>query len=98
MNIITIRTTVNEADAPDVEAAVGGFFAALQREQPEGIRYTSARLPDGLTYLTVLELDDGVENPLPKLPEFGQFQNDIKQWAAEPPVAEQYTVVAAYRG
>ena len=96
MNIMTIRTKVNPASVSDVEAAVGGFFAALDREQPAGIRYTSCRLGDGVTYLTLLELDDGVDNPLPRLPEFTEFQNDIKEWAAAPPEAEQFTVVASY--
>lgn len=96
MIIMTIRTKVDPGSADDVEAAVGGFFAALDREQPAGIRYTSCRHADGVTYLTLLELDDGVENPLPALPEFAEFQNNIKNWATEPPVAEQYTVVASY--
>ena len=97
MNVMTVRTKVNPGSAGDVEAAVGGFFAALDREQPASIRYTSCRLDDGVTYLTLLELDDDMDNPLPLLPEFAGFQNDIKKWAAEPPAAEQYTVVASYR-
>jgi hypothetical protein len=97
MKLMTIRTTVKPEHVDDVEREIGGFFAALQREQPDGIRYTSGRLANSTTYLTVLELDDGVENPLPQLPEFGQFQAHIRDWAAGPPTAEQLDVIATYR-
>jgi EmrB/QacA subfamily drug resistance transporter len=96
MKLVTIRTEVKSDHVEDVEREIGGFFAALQRERPDGIRYTSSRLPGGTTYLTVLELDDGVENPLPSLPEFRRFQAHIRDWAAGPPVAEQLDVVATY--
>ena len=97
MNVVTIRTKIDPASADDLHAAIGNFFSALEREQPGGIRYTSCQLEDGATYLTLLELDDGVENPLPTLAEFAEFQKNVKQWAAEPPVAERFTVVASYR-
>ncbi|RCK68625.1 hypothetical protein DT076_15490 [Desertihabitans brevis] len=98
MIIMTIRTQVRPEHAAEVESAVGGFFAALRREELAGIRYTSCRLADGITYLTLLELADGVENPLPTLPEFAVFQDGIRRWAAAPPVAERWSVVARYEG
>ena len=33
----------------------------------EGIRYASVKLEDGVTFLALLEVEDGVENPLPGL-------------------------------
>jgi hypothetical protein len=50
-----------------------------------------------VTYVATLELDDGVENPLPALPEFREFQENLKMWTAEPPIPEQLTVIGSYR-
>lgn len=97
MNILMVRAKVKAANASEVEAASRRVFAALQQKQPEGIRYTSCRLSDGVTYVALLELDDGIDNPLPALPEFREFQESLKNWMAEPPVVEQLTLVGSYR-
>jgi len=60
-------------------------------------RYASSRLADGVTYVALLEIDDGVENPLPALSEFQELQENLKGWVAEPPTLEQLTVVGSYR-
>jgi hypothetical protein len=72
------------------------MFAALRQAQPEGIRYASFRLADGVTYVALLQVDDGVENPLPALPEFLEFQEGLKGWVAEAPDAGPATVVGSY--
>jgi hypothetical protein len=38
-----------------------------------------------------------VDNPLAALPAFVEFQENLKQWMAEPPTVEQLTVVGSYR-
>ena len=68
MSVITVRATLKEEHVADAEAAVKRMFAAIEREQLEGIRYASIKLQDGVTFLALLELEDGVENPLPGLP------------------------------
>ncbi len=97
MNVLMVHSKVKAAHVNELEAAVKRVFVALQHEQPKGIRYTSCRLSDGVTYLAVLELDDGVDNPLPALPEFRTFQENLKHWCAEPPIPEQVTVIGSYR-
>ena len=85
MNVLMITSKVKAAHVTDVEAAAKRMFAAIQQVQPQGIRYTSCRL------------SDGVDNPLPALPEFRAFQEGLKQWIAEPPTSEQLTVIGSYR-
>jgi hypothetical protein len=97
MNTLMVRSKVKAEHAAELEAAVKRVFAALEQAQPHGIRYASCRLPDGVTYVAVLELDDGINNPLPGLPEFQAFQEGLKEWMAGPPVAEPVTVVGSYR-
>ena len=88
---------VKPACVAEVQAGVNKMFAAIEQAQPEGVRYSSSRLPDGVTFLAQLELRDGIENPLPQIPAFREFQENLKQWIAEPPVPEQLTVVGSYR-
>lgn len=97
MNILLVRATVKADAVPDIEAAGKRIFAALEREQPQGFRYTSCRLPDGVTYVNLWEIEDGATNPLSSLPEAQAFQEGLKQWVAEPPRYEQVTVVGSYR-
>lgn len=97
MNVLMVRSKVKAENATEVEAAVKRLFAAIQQAQPRGIRYSSSLLADGVTYVALLEIDDGVENPLPTLPEFREFQENLKGWMIEPPTGEQLKVVGSYR-
>jgi len=97
MSVLMVRSKVRAENVGDVDAAAKRLFAAIEREQPDGIRYASCRLADGTTYVALLELDDGIENPLPALPEFREFQEGLKGWVAEPPSPDQATVVGSYR-
>ena len=63
MSVLIVRSQVKEESVADVDAAVERLFAAIRRAQPEGIRYAPLRLPDGVTYVALLQLDDGMENP-----------------------------------
>ena len=97
MNVLTVRAKVKEEHVADAEAAVKRMFAAIEREQLEGIRYASVKLADGVTFLALLELEDGVDNPLPGLPEAQEFYASLPDWYAEPPEVGPGTVVGSYR-
>jgi hypothetical protein len=97
MNVVTVRATLKEEHVADAEAAVKRMFAAIEREQLEGIRYASIKLDDGVTFLALLEIEDGAENPLPGLPEAQEFYAGLPGWYAEPPAVSPGTVVGTYR-
>jgi len=97
MSIVMFRSKIKAEHVPALEAAVKKGFAALEKRQPAGIRYASFRLADGVTYVAMLALDEGVENPLPAIPEFQEFQEGLKTWLAEQPAPDQLTVVGSYR-
>lgn len=92
-----IRSKVRNESAAEAEAAVKTLFAALDEQRPQGIRYSSYRLSDGLTYVVLVEVRDGIDNPLTEMPEFRAFQENLRIWLAEPPTPEQVTVVGDYR-
>ena len=97
MKVQMVRARVKATAVTEIEAAGQHLFAALELAQPQGIRYTTCRLPDGVTYVSLLEIDDGVDNPLPAMPEARAFQENLKNWIAEPAISEQLTVFGSYR-
>jgi hypothetical protein len=96
MSVQIVRFTADEADVADVEAAIAAMVAAIHRAEPSGTRFTSWKLADGVTFLNVLELAEGVENPLPGIPECRAYQQKLVQWLAEPPSPQPVSVVGAY--
>jgi len=94
--MMMLRAKVRAASVGDVEAAAKTMFAAIERSQPAGVRYASCKLPDGVTFVVLFGLEEGIENPLATVPEFTAFQENLKGWLAEPPIPEQLTVVGSY--
>ena len=76
---VEILFKINRESVTDVRAAATKVFAALDAAQPEGIRYASTLLADGETFVALLQLDDGVENPLPAFPEFQEFMTGVDE-------------------
>lgn len=97
MSLLTIRAPIRPDAVEAVESAVGELFAAIEQKAPENLRYGSFRLGDGATYLVLLQVDEGTENPLPEMPEFQRFQEGLREWAAGPPEAGPAEVIASYR-
>ena len=97
MSVMLVRSRVKRESAAEVEAAARAMFSAIEEAQPAGVRYASCRLPDGVTYVALLELEDPANNPLVGLPAFRAFQDNLKNWVDGPPGAEQLTVVGSYR-
>jgi hypothetical protein len=97
MSVLTVRAKLKEEHVADAVAAVRRMFAAIERERLEGIRYASVQLEDGVTFLALLEIEDGVENPLPAVPEAQEFYASLPGWYAEPPDVGPGTVVGCYR-
>jgi hypothetical protein len=92
-----VRAKIKADKAAEMEKAAKEWFAAVEAAQPEGVRYASCKLPDGVTYVILLSLDSDESNPLESVPAFMEFQENLKNWIAEPPVVEQLTPVGSYR-
>jgi hypothetical protein len=97
MSVMMVRAKVKPESVADVEAAATSMFAAIDAAQPQGVRYASCQLPDGETFVVLLALADGTDNPLASVPAFTEFQQNLAQWIAEPPIPEQLRVVGTYR-
>ena len=97
MTILTVRAKLKEEHVAEAVAAGKRMFAAIEREGLEGIRYASMQLDDGVTFLALLEVEEGVENPLFGLPEAQAFYERLPGWYVEPPEVGPGTLVGSYR-
>src|SRR5262245_14057538 len=97
MSVVMIRAKVKAESVDEIEAATGKMFAAVNAAQPDGVKYASTRLADGVSVVALLALDDPDENPLQALPEFREFQERLPEWLAEPPTVEPLTVIGPYQ-
>jgi len=97
MSVLMVRAKIKADSAAEVEAAAEKMFAALEQAKPEGVRYASLKQADGVTFVALLQVDEGLENPLAELPAFQEFQEAVKDCFDGPPSADQLTVVGSYR-
>jgi hypothetical protein len=96
MSVTMVRQKVKDGSIEEGEAAVRDLFETLERVRPEGVRYASTRVVDSSTFVILLELDEGIEDPRPAIPEYVQFLEQLKDWVDGPPVIEQLDVVGSY--
>ena len=66
------------------ESAANGITRALRKAAFCGIRYTICKSNDGITFLGILHLSEGMENPLPTLAEGKTFLKGLETWLASP--------------
>jgi hypothetical protein len=78
MTVHMAEAKIRAESVTDVQAAAEKMFAAINAAQPEGIRYAWWVRPDGETFVALAQLDDGVENPIPGLPEFQEIQEGLE--------------------
>ena len=96
MSVTLVRQKVKDGSLEEAEAAVRDWFATLDRERPEGLRYASTRVVDSPTFVILTELADGIEDPRQAMPEFQRFLEQLKGVVDGPPVIEQLDVVGSY--
>jgi hypothetical protein len=97
MSVLMVQSKIKPEGVADVQAAVENVIVALDAAQPDGIRHASLLQPDGETFVALLEVDDGVENPLQGLPAYQELLEIVEGVRAEPPIVEHWTVGGSYR-
>ena len=98
METTIVRYTVKADQADENKAFIRRVFEELDAKKPDGCRYVSFNLADGVSFvhISVVESEDG-ENPIRKMPAFNDFIADIKDRCEEPPVASSADIVGSYR-
>jgi hypothetical protein len=91
--VVRYRTTPETAD--ENQRLVEAVYAALAADAPDGLRYQTFRLADGVTFVHVA-LGGGVV--LSQLPAFQEFQRELGSRVVAGPDASAATVIGAYVG
>ena len=91
-----VRYTTTPEAAEENARLVQDVYAELAQTKPDGLRYTTFRLDDGVTFVHLAVLDTE-ENPLSKTAAFARFQADIGARVVAGPDARDATVVGSYR-
>ncbi len=91
--MVRYQTTVGAAEANC--RLVEDVYAELRATKPDGLRYVTIRLDDGVTFVH-LAIVDAAENPLPQVEAFQAFQQELDGRLVEPPTVHQVTVVGSY--
>lgn len=98
MKRVMVRYKVKADRAAENEAYVKKVFEDLLQTAPNGLRYATFKLDDGVSFvhLASIETEDG-SNPLGESAAFKAFQADIKDRCEEPPMAVDLNEVGSYR-
>ena len=92
--IVRYRTRPEAAD--ENQRRIEAVFDELAELAPTGLRYTTYRLGDGVTFVHVADFA-GADNPLATLPAFAEFQRELEQRCVEQPDPTEASVVGSYR-
>ena len=96
--LIMVRYKLKADRVKENEALVREVYAALAREKPEGLRYATFKLADGVSFMHVSRVDkaDG-KNPLLAVEAFKRFTAAIRERCEEPPVTTEIEEIGSYR-
>ncbi len=98
MSVLMVQSKIRPEAVAKVQAATEKVYAALDAAQPEGIRDATILLPDGDTFVALLQIDDGVEDAVRALPEYSELIEVVEGSRAAPPVVHTpCTVVGSHR-
>lgn len=94
--IVRYRTAEHLAD--ENQSLVEAVFAELAAVRPDGLRYATFRLYDGVTFVHVasIETADG-SNPLDAIAAFRAFGQGIGERCEDGPTASTAMLVGSYR-
>ena len=88
-SVIRYRTKPEAAD--ENQRLIEKVFSELAAAAPPGLRYSSFRLADGVTFVHVVDGEG-----LSELPAFQEFQRTFGDRVAVSPVREDATLVGSY--
>ena len=98
MKTIMVRYKTSPAHADMNETLVHAVFDELRARAPKGVRYTTYRLADGVTFIHIAAIEDSDANPITALASFRIFQEQLKvgDRCVEPSVVTELPAVDSY--
>ena len=96
MRRVMVRYKVKPDRVQENEQLVREVYEELGRTRPEGFRYGTFKLEDGVSFVH-LAVQDTDHNPLAEVEAFQRFQADIRSRCDEPPAVATIEEVGSYR-
>jgi hypothetical protein len=96
MRRVLVRYKVKSDRVAENEELVRAVYDELRRTEPEGLRYATFRLEDGVSFVHLASTEDG-PNPLADVPAFRRFQENIRERCDEAPVATELHEIGSFR-
>jgi hypothetical protein len=97
VNRIVVRYNVKPERAAENVELVRDAYDELDETRPEGLRYATFKLEDGVSFVHLAEHDEDGPNQLAPLASFKRFQEGIAERCDEPPVVSEVSTIGAYR-
>jgi hypothetical protein len=98
MSNVMVRYKVKPERAAENEELVRGVYDELARDAPDGFRYATLVLEDGVSFVHIAStLTDDDANPLRVSKAFAEFQRDIAARCDEAPVVTSFREVGSFR-
>ena len=96
MKKVMVRYTVKPERVSENEELVHAVYEELHRTRPDGLRYTTFRLEDGVSFVHIaLEEDDA--KGLPDVEAFREFTREIDDRCEEKPVVTVLDEIGSFR-
>jgi hypothetical protein len=96
MRRVMVRYQVKPERVEENEQLVRDVYEELRGLRPDGFRYGTFKLEDGVTFVH-LAVHDTDHNPLSEVGAFQRFQADIRDRCDVPPVVATLDEVGSYR-
>jgi quinol monooxygenase YgiN len=96
MRRVMVRYKVKPDRAAENEALVRAVYEELAESEPDGLRYATYRLEDGVSFVHLATVE-GEHNPLAETAAFARFQAGVRDRCEEPPVVTELHEVGSYR-
>ncbi|UCH65978.1 MAG: hypothetical protein JSW63_02255 [Ignavibacterium sp.] len=98
MKRVLVRYKVKSDRAEENTDYIQKVFAELQQNSPDGLRYASFKLEDGVSFVHIASIEtESGNNPLAESSAFKNFQAEIKDRCEEPPVAVELNEIGSFK-
>ena len=96
MRQVIVRYKVKPDRVAENEELVRAVYEELDRTAPDGLRYATFKLEDGVSFVH-LARTEGEGSPLTQIEAFQEFQRNIQERCDEPPMVTHLREVGSYR-
>jgi hypothetical protein len=97
MKKIMVRYTVKPERVAENERLIRAVYDELREAEPEGIRYSTFRLDDGVSFVHVASVDaEDSSSPLFALPAFRRFREGLADRCDEPLSRSELTEIGSF--